>query len=140
MLWRDLRQKPRTRLKQTRSNTPEAIPPITTEEPAVRRSRQLNPETAAPRPTGEPNSACIPLHQPNIITQAVIWTPNKYLQFDPTITGTNAIDIEYFCLWVVHPTAGGYNNKLQEASKRRRNKGNLDNRIWKIIWKSCTRG
>ena len=64
---RDLRQKPRTHLKQTRSNTPGATPPTITEEPAIRRPRRLNPEAAAPWPTGEPNNARIPLHQPNII-------------------------------------------------------------------------
>ena len=33
------------------------------------------------------------------------WTPNKYLQFVPTITGTNPVDIEHFCAPVVCPTA-----------------------------------
>ena len=70
---------------------------------------------------GEPNSARIPLHQPNIITQAVInvltanvyngantacWVPNKYLLFDPTISGTDLVNIGHFCALVVHPTLG----------------------------------
>ena len=108
-------------LKQTRSNTPGAAPPIITEEPTARRSRRLNPETAARRPTGKPNSTRTPLHQPNIITQAAIdmltanvyygantacWTPNKYLQFDPAETGTGPVDIEHVCAPVVHPTTG----------------------------------
>ena len=36
----------------------------------------------------------------------VCWTSNKYLQFDPTISGTNPIDIEHFCAPLVHPTMG----------------------------------
>ena len=34
------------------------------------------------------------------------WTPNKYLQFDPANTGMEAVDIEHFCVPVVHPTTG----------------------------------
>ena len=81
------------------------------EEAPTRRSPRLNEGVGAPQPTGEPNSPRIPLHQPNIITQASVdiltvnvycgantayWAPNKYLQFDPTVTGTDPIDIEHF--------------------------------------------
>ena len=36
----------------------------------------------------------------------VCWTPNKYLQFDPTISGTDPVDIEHFGAPLVHPTMG----------------------------------
>ena len=91
---RVLGQKPGTHLKQTQSNTPGTMSLVITEEPAVRRSQRPNLDAAAPLPTGKPNSARIPLHLLNIITQAAIdvltanvyygantacWTPNKYL-------------------------------------------------------------
>ena len=152
---RFLRQKPRTHLKQTRSNTPGAAPPIITEEPAVRRSRRLNPDTAAPRPTGEPISAHILHHKPNIITQAVIdmltvnvyygantacWTPNKYLQFDPTIIGTNPIDIEHFCAPVVHPTMKKTITSYRKLAKKDEElKETLTTGFGKK-WESFTRG
>ena len=114
---RVLRNKPRTHLKQTRHNTPGAPPPIVTERTQKRRSPRLQDGVQAPQPTGKPNSARIPLHQPNTITQAAVdeltanvyygansacWTPNKYLQFDPANIGTDA-DTEHFCAPVVHP-------------------------------------
>merc|ERR1711966_341571 len=91
-----------------------------TAQAPTRKSPRLHGGDGAPRPTGGPNSGRIPLHQPNIITQAAIdrltddvyygansacWTPNKYLQFDPVNTGTD-IDIEHFCTPVVHPETG----------------------------------
>ena len=97
-----------------------ATPLIVGEETPERRSPRLHEGAQAPRPTGEPNSARIPLHQPNIITQAAVdeltanvyygahaacWMPNKYLQFDPANTNANA-DIEHFCAPVVHPVTG----------------------------------
>ena len=78
----------------------------------------MNPAAQVPSGTGEPNSVRIPLHHPNIITQAAVdavtanvyygsnaacWTPNKYLLFDPANTSTNMCDIEHFCALVVHP-------------------------------------
>ena len=107
---RVLRENPRTHLKQTRRNTPGAPPPIVGGETPKRRLPWLQGGAQAPRLTGEPNSARIPLHQPNIITQAAVdalianvyygahsayWMPNKYLQFDPANTETDA-DIEHF--------------------------------------------
>ena len=114
------RSKPRTHLKQTRRNAPGAAPPIVTAEAPTRRSPRLHDRVGAPRPKGEPSSGRIPLHQPDIITQAVIdlltedvyyganlafWTPNKCLQFDPVNTGTD-VDTEHFCAPIVHPETG----------------------------------
>ena len=68
-----LRQKPRTHLNQTQRNTRGTTPLIIIEEPATRRSQQLNLEAhVALQPTSKPNSAHIPLHQLNIITQAAV--------------------------------------------------------------------
>ena len=107
--------------QQTHTFSGSAAPLIITEEPAVRRSQWLNPEAAGPQTTSKPNSVCILLHQPTIITQAVIdslsekvyygantvcWIPNKCLLFDPANTGADPIDIEYFCTPAVHPTTG----------------------------------
>ena len=75
-----LRNKPRTHLRQTRRNTPGATPAIVGEGTPKRRSPWLQEGVQAPQPTGEPNSAGIPLHQPNIITQAAMdeLTANVY--------------------------------------------------------------
>ena len=105
-----LREKRRTHMKHTRCNTPGATPSIIGGETPKRRSPRLKEGVQAPRPTGKPNSARIRLRQPNIITQAAVdaltanvyygantacWMPNKYLQFDPANTGTDA-DINIF--------------------------------------------
>ena len=69
---RVLASKPRTHLKMTRANTPGTLPQIVTEEPAKRRSKRLDPNLVVPLQSSEPNSSRIPLHQPNIITQAAV--------------------------------------------------------------------
>ena len=43
--------------------------------------------------------------------------PNKYLQFDPTITGTNPIGIEHFCAPVVHPITGETKTSYMKLAK-----------------------
>ena len=77
---RVLRNKPRTHLRKTRHNTLGAASPLVTEEAPTRRSLRLHDGVGAPRPTGEPNSGRISLHQPNIITQAAVGllTENVY--------------------------------------------------------------
>lgn len=69
--------------------------------------------------SAEPNSARIPIYQPNIITQEAVdaitanvyynddtytWTPRKYLQGEKDINYDR--DIEHFCALVVHPETG----------------------------------
>ena len=105
-------------LKETGANTPWSTPPINTTEDRRRRSSRLNPQ-AAPVHSVESNSARIPLHHPNIITQAGVdaitanvyynddkyaWIPRKYIQCEKEKGADH--DIENFCAPVVHPDTG----------------------------------
>ena len=69
---RVLAQKPRTHLRNTRGNTLGSTTPVQSEEPAKRRSRQLNLPVEEPVMPATLSSKRIPLIQPNIITEDAI--------------------------------------------------------------------